>query len=64
MLCRIQGGLGEEADGGSRVHASRGGGIVCAALSLGVLNIETKIQKRKRLEFKFDDLQLGLSWSC
>lgn len=38
------------------------------ALLVGVLNIETKAQKRKRLKFKFDDLHLllslGLSWSC
>lgn len=38
------------------------------ALLVGVLNIETKAQKRKGLKFKFDDLHLllslGLSWSC
>lgn len=68
LLCRIQGGLGEEADGGSWVRVSRGGGIVSVALLVGVPNIETKAQKRKRLKFKFDDLHLllslGLNWSC
>lgn len=68
LLCRIQGGLGEGADGGSWVCVSQGGGIVSVALLAGVLNIETKAQKRKRLKFKFDDwrllLSLGLSWSC
>lgn len=68
LLCGIQGGLREEADGGSWVCVSRGGGIVSVALLVGVLNIETKAQKRKRLKFKFYDLHLllslGLSWSC
>ena len=68
LLCRIQGGLGEGADGGSRVRVSQGGGIVSVALLAGVLNIETKAQRRKKLKFNFDDLRLllhlGLSWSC
>lgn len=68
LLCRIQGGLGEEADGGSRVCVSRGGGFVSVALLARVLNIETEAEKRKRLKFECDDLHLllslGLSWSC